>query len=81
MSWCNRATITDAAFVHLRGIQTLDMEGCNQATITGAAMSYLVGIRMLDTGACSRDVRVTVAKLRAEFESESEFVSESEDEG
>ena len=29
---CNR--VTDAAFVHLRGIHTLEMWGCNQVTIT-----------------------------------------------
>ncbi len=33
MSYCTHATITDAAFVPLAGIQSLTMHGCTQATI------------------------------------------------
>jgi hypothetical protein len=41
MSNCNQATITDAAFAHLRGIHVLYMHGCDQATITDAAFAHL----------------------------------------
>ena len=44
--------ITDAAFVHLAGIQTLDMTACNQPTITDAAFSHLRGIQTLNMGYC-----------------------------
>jgi hypothetical protein len=40
-------SITDAAFVHLAGIHTLDMRSCHQATITDACVSHLVGINTL----------------------------------
>ena len=46
-SWCSQATITDATFVHLRGIKSLNMFCCNQATITDAALVHLRGIQML----------------------------------
>ena len=38
--------ITDAAFVHLQGIQSLDMRRCTQ--ITDAAFVHLQGIQSLD---------------------------------
>ena len=41
MIGCTQATITDAAFAHLRGIHTLDMWGCSQATITDACRARL----------------------------------------
>ena len=41
--------ITDAAFVHLRGIQSLKMACSCQVTITGATFMNLRGIRSLDT--------------------------------
>ena len=47
MGACNQGTITDAVFVHLRGIQTLGMIGCYQATITDAAFVHLRGIQTL----------------------------------
>ena len=47
MRRCSQATITDAAFEHLRGIRSLDMSCCNQATITDAAFAPLAGIRAL----------------------------------
>jgi len=39
MAWCRG--VTDAAFVHLRGIHTLDMSSCSQRTITDAAFAHL----------------------------------------
>ena len=46
--------VTDAAFVDLRGIQTLNMRWCNQATITDAAFVHLRGIQTLDMSYCSQ---------------------------
>ena len=46
--------ITDAAFVHLKGIHTLTMWGCNQPTITNAAFIHLKGIQTLDMGGCNQ---------------------------
>ena len=50
--------ITDAAFVHLAGIHTLDMSRCVQPTTTGtctdAAIVHLAGIRMLRMKECSQ---------------------------
>ncbi len=43
MSYCTHATITDAAFVPIAGIQSLTMRGCTQATITDAAFLPLSG--------------------------------------
>ena len=43
--------ITDAGFVHLRGIHTLDMNGCDQ--ITDAAFEHLRGIHTLEMCGCS----------------------------
>ena len=37
MTYCSQVTITDAAFVHLRGIQSLNMNFCTLATITDTA--------------------------------------------
>ena len=42
MVGCDLEIITDAAFVHLQGIHTLNMMGCNQ--ITDAAFGHLGGI-------------------------------------
>ena len=56
MNLFNQATITDAAFVHLRGIHTLFMGGCNQASIAGAAFAHLRGLRELDMGHCHDNV-------------------------
>ena len=46
MRYCNQATITDVAFVHLRGIQLLTMDSCRQ--ITDAALVHLRGIQKRD---------------------------------
>ena len=57
------------------------MNGCNQAIITDAAMVNLVGIESLSTIQCSRDVRIAAALLTgAQYESESEYDDESDDE-
>ena len=45
MSFCR--SLTDAAFVHLRGIHTLDMRYCRQVTITDAAFVHMRGIHTL----------------------------------
>ena len=49
---CKR--VTDAAFVHLCGIHTLEMWGCNQATITDAAFVHLRGIHTLNMIYCNQ---------------------------
>ena len=49
MAGCNRATITDEAFLHLRWIKSLYMEGCDQVTITPKTIAQLVGIVTLKT--------------------------------
>ena len=45
-------SVTDAAFVHLRGIHTLDMNNCRQ--ITDAAFVHLRGIHTLDMSYCNQ---------------------------
>ena len=50
MSECEQ--ITDAAFVHLAGIDTLDMSYCDQDTITDAAFVNLAGIHTLERSMC-----------------------------
>ena len=49
MSGCK--SITNAAFVHLKGIHTLDMNG-SRSTITDAAFSHLQGIHTLNMAWC-----------------------------
>ena len=49
---CKR--VTDAAFVHLRGIHTLGMSDCNQTTITDSAFIHLRGIHTLDMRWCNQ---------------------------
>jgi hypothetical protein len=61
MCECMQPAITDAAFVHLRGIHTLVMDYCSQATITGATFSSLQGISMLAVRGCS-DVAIATAQ-------------------
>ena len=46
--------LTDADFVHFRGIQKLDMQGCKQATITDAAFAQLRGIHTLNMSCCKQ---------------------------
>ena len=71
MSNCIQVTITNAAFVHLRGIHALYMNDCNQATITDAALVNFVGIKILETKRCSRDVRIAAAQVMGiDYESE-----------
>ena len=48
------STLTDADFVHLRGLRTLAMRNCNQATITDGAFAHLAGIRTLYMSGCSQ---------------------------
>jgi hypothetical protein len=60
MSWCNQPTITDAAFAHLSGIQTLKMGRCTQITPVGIA--HLVGIKKLYMFDCNP---ATIAAARA----------------
>ena len=43
---------TDADFVHLRGIQMLDMSYCSQPRITDAAFVHLRGIHTLEMSCC-----------------------------
>jgi hypothetical protein len=50
--WC--PFVTDAAFVHLKGIHTLDMSHCNQETITDAAFKHLKGIHTLNMSHCTQ---------------------------
>ena len=46
--------VTDAAFVHLRGIRVLDMCDCDQPTITDAGLAHLVGIQKLSIWCCDQ---------------------------
>ena len=52
MRGCRR--VTDAAFIHLRGIQILCMNNCNQVTITDAAFVHLRGIHTLGMNGCNQ---------------------------
>ena len=45
--------VTNAAFMHLCGIQSLKMECCNQETITDAAFVHLRGIHTLSSAAAT----------------------------
>ena len=63
MSHCDQNTITDAAFVHLRGIHTLNMDFCHQATITDAICANLRGITYLEADGCSLAVRAFARAL------------------
>lgn len=46
--------VTDADFVHLRGLDTLSMSGCWQEGITDAAFAHLEGIHTLDMSYCKQ---------------------------
>jgi hypothetical protein len=48
-------TITDAAFVNLQGIKSLDMMYCDQLTITDAAFLNLSGITNLNMAYCDQE--------------------------
>ena len=60
MSSCKE--ITNAAFVHLRGIHTLDMTNC---THLHAALVHIVGIRKLDIAGCPKLTDAALAPLKA----------------
>ncbi len=49
-----RKDLTDADFVHLRGIRYLKMRDCNRRTITDAAFANLPGIHTLDMSKCDQ---------------------------
>jgi hypothetical protein len=52
MYGCNQPTITNNAFVHLKGIKELDMGCCRQHTITDATFIHLAGIHTLNITGC-----------------------------
>jgi hypothetical protein len=53
--WCGPlSALTDADFVHFRGVRELDMSCCRQATITDGAFAHLAGIHTLFMGRCSQ---------------------------
>lgn len=52
MKKCN--SVTDAAFVHLKGIHTLNMGSCDQPSITDDAFTHLKGIDTLHIFDCSQ---------------------------
>ena len=54
MDGCDQPTITDAAFLYLKGIHSLSMKGCSQHTITDAAFAHLQGIHTLYMFGCSQ---------------------------
>ena len=60
---CGQPEISDAAFVPLRGIHTLVVEGCTQATITGATFAHLQGIQALAMWSCRPDQVATARSL------------------
>ena len=63
MSGCDQATITDAAFEHLKGIHSLVMENCTQATITGAGLEHLIGISRLGMVVCTEEAIAAAESL------------------
>ena len=61
LNMANCKAVTDAAFVHLRGIRVLDMTLCNQLTITDAGLAHLVGIQKLSILFCWQDTLTDAA--------------------
>ena len=61
LNMCGCTAVTDAAFVHLRGIRVLDMSNCNQLTITDAGLAHLVGIQKLSIWCCAQDTLTDAA--------------------
>ena len=59
-----RRRITDAAFMHLRGIHTLNMSLCFQDSITDAAFVHLRGIHTLDMRNCNQITDAAFVHLR-----------------
>jgi hypothetical protein len=62
MSCCNQ--VTGTAFVHLRGIQVLNMQNCNQESITDEALRHLAGIHTLIMHRCTQTT-ITGAAIRS----------------
>ena len=60
---CRQPAITDAAFVHLRGVHTLVIEGCNPDTITGTTLAHLKSIHALGMYNCSDEQVATARSL------------------
>ena len=52
MAYCCQATVTDAALVHLEGIQSLSLFGCTP--LTSAVFTHLKGVKRLDIGRCTQ---------------------------
>ena len=48
MAWCRQASITDAAFVHLKGIYSLGLYRCTQ--LSSAVLTHLKGVKRLNVG-------------------------------
>jgi hypothetical protein len=49
------STLSDADFVHFRGVRELDMRCCWQTAITDSAFAHLAGIHTLNMSYCSQD--------------------------
>jgi hypothetical protein len=60
---CSQATITDAAFEHLKGIHSLVMENCTQATISGTGLEHLKGISRLGMYGCTDEAIAAAESL------------------
>ena len=58
-----RNDLTDADFVHLRGIKFLNMSGCNEGRLTDAAFSHLRGIHTLKMSNCRQMTDAAFAHL------------------
>ena len=52
MGYCYQSTITDAAFVHLKGIHSLSLWRCNQ--LTDAVFTHLKVIKRLNIAFCTQ---------------------------
>ena len=52
MSFCG--LVSDAAFAHLAGVESLNMRLCKQATITNDAFQHLKGIQTLNMIGCNQ---------------------------
>ena len=63
MWYCYQATITDAAFEHLKGIHSLVMMHCTQATITGEGLEHLKGISRLGMHECTDEAIAAAESL------------------
>ena len=58
-----RTDLTSADFVHLRGIECLNMRGCNQPALGDAAFAHLEGIQVLNMSGCNQST-ITDAAFR-----------------